>query len=141
MRLVYLSLLYLFSISLLACTSSTEYQTYVYPLETQKINIAKVKIAPKIQDKVIVKNLKIYSKQNLTVITLILKNNNSKPLTCLKKVIVFTKDGNSLDLPNFEDTYFNLDPYDEKYIKIVIPKNLNKLSKVIIYVKSFRENN
>jgi len=140
MRLIYLSLLYLFSISLLACTGHTEYQTYVYPLETQKVNLTKIKIAPNLRDKIIVKNLKVYSKKNLTIITLFLKNNTSKPLTCLRKLIVFTKTGNTLDLPNFEDTYFHLDPYEEKYIKIVIPQSLDKLSKVIVYIKSFAEN-
>ena len=135
MRRIYLSLLYLFSISLLACINSKEYKTYVFPLEAQ--NIAKVKVAPDIQDKIIVKDLKVYSKKNFTIVTLILKNITSESLTTLRKVVIFTKDENTLNLPNFEDTYFYLDPYEEKHIKVAIPQNLDRLSRVIIYIKSF----
>ena len=138
MRLIYLSLIYLFSISLLSCISSTEYQTYVYPLQA---HVAKVKIAPDLQDKVTIKDFKLYSKKNLTVITLVLKNKKDKSLTFLREVIVFTKDGRTLDLPNFENTYLHLDPYEEKYIKIVIPQSLDKLSNVIVYIKSLVKNN
>jgi len=103
--------------------------------------VAKVKIAPDLQDKVTIKDFKLYSKKNLTVITLVLKNKKDKSLTFLREVIVFTKDGRTLDLSNFENTYLHLDPYEEKYIKIVIPQSLDKLSNVIVYIKSFVKNN
>ncbi len=138
MRLIYLNTLIFFGLIIFSsCANNENYQTYIYPIHPQKLEAVNVKVSPELKDKISVKDIRLSSDNKNTYINIVIKNKTDKVLNILRKVIVFTKNGKKIDLPYLDASYFTLDPYEEKYLDIIIPKPEYQLSEITIYLQPF----